>query len=142
MQHSESITIYHSRADVWAVVGDPQSWEEWIDGITDIQVEGGGALAVGKGLSYKWRGKIQNTTVIELEAGHRIHIGSAEKNYDFNETIVLTDVGVLTKVTMTVDFNPTVWWASVLAVFMLPFKGLLLGRPFKKQLQALSRVLE
>ena len=142
MQHSESITLYHPMAEVWAVVGDPQSWGKWIEGITDVQVEGGGALAVGKGLSYKWRGKTQNTTVIELKAGRMIRIGSAEKNYDFIETIVLAEVGVSTKVTMTVGFNPTVWWASVMAVFMLPFKGLLLGRPFRKQLRALSRVLE
>lgn len=142
MRHSESVTLYHSRAEVWAVVGDPQSWGKWIEGITDVQVEGGGAFAVGKGLSYTWRGKFQNTTVIELEAGRMIHIGSVEKYYDYDEEIALDEVGVATKVTMTVGFNPTVWWASFLAVFMLPFKGLLLGRPFRKQLKALSRVLE
>ena len=37
MQHSESITLYHSVAEVWAVVGDPQSWGKWIEGITEVQ---------------------------------------------------------------------------------------------------------
>ena len=142
MQHSESITINRSQGEVWAVTGDPQSWGKWIEGVTDVQVEDGGALAAGKALSYAWRGKTQNTTVIEFEAGRMIRVGSAEKNYDFNETIAVVEAGGATEVTMTVGFDPTVWWASFLAVFMLPFKGILLGRPLRKQLQTLSRVLE
>ena len=142
MQHSESIFINRPRAEVWALVGDPQSWGEWIPGLTDVRIEGGGAPSEGARLSYAWRGRRQETTLAAFEAERVIGVASSEKNYEFSESIMLRETGVGTEVTITMGFDPTVWWASFLAMFVPPIKGLMFGRPLRKMLDALRASLE
>ena len=142
MQHSESITIQCPLGEVWAMAGDPHAWGKWIKGITDVKSEESGTLAAGKALSFAERGKARNMTVIEYEAGRIIRLGSTQKGYDFNETIALVESAGATEVTLTMGLEPTVWWASFLALFMQPINGLVIGRPLRKTLQALSAALE
>ena len=142
MQHAESIIIKRPQAAVWALVGDPHSWGEWIPGLTDVRLEGGGAPSEGAGLSYTWRGKRQDTTVAAFEAERVIGVASSEKNYDFSETMTVRETFGGTEVTVTMEFKPTVWWVSVFAIFMLPIKGLMLGRPLRKMLGALRAAVE
>ena len=141
MQHSETMVINRSEAEVWALVGDPQTWETWIPGVTDVRIEDGSAPAVGIGLSYTWRGKRQDTTIAVFETQRAIGVATSEKNYEFSETIVVRETLGGTGVTATMGFEPTVWWATFLAIFMLPIKGLLLGRPLRKELEALRAAL-
>ncbi len=142
MQHSESIVIKRPEADVWTLVGNPQSWETWIPGVTEVRIEGSGAPSVGTGLSYAWRGKRRDMTVTAFETDRVIGVVSSEKNYEFSETIALRETFGGTAVTLTMGFEPTVWWASFLAILTLPIKGLLFGRPLRKELQALRTALE
>ena len=142
MQHVESIIINRPKAAVWALVSDPQSWGEWIPGLTDVGIEGGGAPSEGTGLSYTWRGKRQDTTVAAFEAERVIGIARSEKYYEFSQAIALGDTFGGTSVTITMGFQPTVWWASILAIFMLPIKGLVIGRPLRKMLGALRAAVE
>ena len=142
MQHSESIIINRPGPEVWALVGDPQSWETWIPDVTEVRIEGGGAPSVGTGLSYARRGKRRDTTIAAFETDRVIEVASSEKNYEFTETIRLSDTFGGTQVTITKGFAPTVWWASVLAILVLPVKGLILGRPLMEELQALKAALE
>ena len=142
MQHAETIIIKRPGADVWALVGDPRTWETWVPGVTDVRLEGDGAPTVGSGLSYGWRGERRDTTVNAFEAERLIGIASSEKNYDFSQTIALSETFGGTRVTMTIGFEPTVWWGSILSVLMLPIKGFLLGRTPRKDLQALRAALD
>ena len=141
MQHSETMVISRTEAEVWALVGNPQSWETWIPGVTDVRIEGGGAPSVGIGVSYIWRGKRQDATIAVFEAQRAIGVASSEKNYEFSETIVVRETLGGTSVTVTMGFEPTVWWATFLAIFMLPIKGRLLGRPLRRELEALRAAL-
>lgn len=142
MKHAESIIINRQKAAVWALVGDPRSWGDWLPGMTDVRLEGEGAPSVGAALSYGWRGKRQDTTVAAFEVERVIGVASSEKNYEFSETIALRETFGGTAVTLTMGFEPTVWWASFLAILTLPIKGLLFGRPLRKELQALRTALE
>ena len=142
MQHAESIIISRPQAAVWALVGNPQSWGDWVPGVTDVRLEGGGAPSVGAALSYTWRERRRDTTVTAFEDEGVIGIAGSEKNYEFSETIRVREAFRGTAVTITMGFKPTVWWASFLAIFMLPIKGLLLGRPLRKELQALRAAVE
>ena len=141
MQHSETMVISRTEAEVWALVGDPQSWETWIPGVTDVRIEGDGAPSVGIGLSYSWRGKRQDAMIAVFETPRAIGVASSEKNYEFSETIVVRETLGGTSVTVTMGFEPTVWWATFLAIFMLPIKGRLLGRPLRRELEALRAAL-
>ena len=108
MQHSESIVIKRPEADVWTLVGNPQSWETWIPGVTEVRIEGGGAPSVGTGLSYVWRGKRRDTTITAFETDRVIGVASSEKNYEFSETIEIRETPGATGVTVTIGFEPTV----------------------------------
>ena len=97
---------------------------------------------IGPCLSYARRGKRRDTTIAAFETDRVIEVASSEKNYEFTETIRLSDTFGGTQVTITKGFAPTVWWASVLAILVLPVKGLILGRPLMEELQALKAALE
>ena len=142
MKHAESIIINRQKAAVWALVGDPRSWGDWLPGMTDVRLEGEGAPSVGAALSYGWRGKRQDTTVAAFEVERVIGVASSEKNYEFSETIALRDTFGGTQVTVTLGFEPTVWWGSFLAILMFPVKGLVLGRGLRKMLVALRATVE
>ena len=109
MQHSETMVISRTQAEVWALVGNPQSWGTWLPGVTDVRIEGGGAPSVGIGLSYSWRGKRQDTTIAVFETQRAIGVASSEKNYEFSETIVIRETLGGTGVTVTMGVEPTVW---------------------------------
>ena len=110
MQHSETMVVSRTQAEVWALVGNPESWETWIPGVTDVRIEGDGAPSVGIGLSYSWRGKRHDTTIAVFETQRAIGVASSEKNYDFSETIVVRETLGGTGITVTMGFEPTVWW--------------------------------
>ena len=142
MKHAESIIINRPKAEVWALVGDPRSWDEWVPGLTDVRLEGDGAPSVGAALSYGWRGKRQDATFAAFAVEDEIGVASSEKNYEFSETIALHDTFGGTRVTVTLGFEPTVWWGSFLAILMFPVKGLVFGRGLQKMLTALRARVE
>ncbi len=39
-------------------------------------------------------------------------------------------------------FDPTVWWVSALSILLVPFKGMMLGKPLRKELEALRIAVE
>ena len=142
MQHSESLIINRPPAEVWALVGNPQSWGTWIPDVTEVRIEGDGAPSVGTGLSYARRGKRRDTTVAEFEMGRVIGVASSEKSYEFSETIELRETVEGTEVTITMGFEPRAWVGVLAAVLMLPIKGLMLRRRLMKELQALRAAVE
>ena len=142
MQHSASITIERPVRDVWSAVGDPRAWHTWLAGVRAVEVENSGVLAQGAKLSYTWRGRPVKASLARYEEGRVTGIHSSEKNYEFNEAISLHEMGGQTEVTFAIGFEPTLWWMSASAVALLPLKGLLLGRPLKKELRSLKRALE
>ena len=77
-----------------------------------------------------------------VQASQTIGISSSEKNYDFQESITLEPLGDQTKVEFTMGFEPTVWCATALSVLVVPFKGPLLVRPLRKELESLRTAAE
>ena len=141
MRHSESSVITSSPENVWALVGDVRSWPKWLHGVSAVELVSA-ELAVGSEFAYKWRGRDVRATVNEYEMGRTIGIFSAEKNYDFQESITLEPLGDRTRVVFTMGFDPTVWWARTLSVLMVPFKGRFLGRPLRTELESLRTAAE
>ena len=141
MQHAETIIIKRPGAEVWALVGDPLTWERWIPGVTDVRLEGGGTPSEGASLSYTRRGKRQEPTVAAFEAELVIGIRGSEKNYEFSQTMSLGETFGGTRATLTMEIAPTAWWVSILAILMLPVKGLMIGRPLRKTLEGLRAAL-
>ncbi len=141
MQQTESVTIDRPPAEVWALVGDVRTWTKWLEDISDVQLVSG-ELATGAEFSYKFRGRDVHATVDRYEAGRVIGIASSEKSYDFAESIRVEPADGQTRVTFTMGFDPTVWWASALSILLVPFKGMMLGKPLRNELEALRTAVE
>lgn len=141
MEHSESVTIDRSAPEVWKFVGNPESWADWIPDVQDVEVEGG-EFGAGSVVSYTWRGNWQRANVSRFDPGRSWEIRSSEQNYDFHEDITIESVEAGTQVTLTMGFDPTVWWVRVLSVLLLPVKRWVLGRPLRKELSALKTAVE
>jgi len=141
MEQTESILIDRNANDVWPLVGDVRGWNQWLTGISDVELVSD-ELAPGAEFSYQFRNKPVRATVDHYEEGRLIGISTSEKTYDFAESITLDPRGDQTEVTFTVGFEPTVWWVSALSVLLIPIKGLMLGRPLRQELADLKRVAE
>ncbi len=140
MEQTERIHIDRPSKDVWDLVGDVRAWPTWLKDVENVTYEG--ELGLGTAVSCKWRGKDVSTVIASFEDGKKIAIESEEKSYDFHESISLHSLGNSTEVTLVMGFNPTVWWASSLAMLLFPVKSLLLGRPLKKELRNLKQAAE
>jgi uncharacterized membrane protein len=140
MQHTEAITINRPQSEVWSLVGDPTGWPEWLPDVADVEIEG--PLEQGAALSYTWRTRRVRATVTHYVRGQSLRIHSTENNYEFDEAISLRGLGGMTVVSITMGFKPTVWWASALSVLLWPTKKLMLGRPLRKELNALRAAVE
>ena len=141
MEYSESVTINRPVSAVWKFVGDPTSWASWVPDVQDVEVEGG-KLGVGSVVSYTWRGKRQSTNVTQFDPERSWQIRTSERNYDFHEGITIQPVDGGTHVTLTMGFDPSVWWVRGLSVLLLPVKRWVLGRPLRKELLALKNAVE
>ncbi len=141
MEQTESILIDRASGDVWPLVGDVREWDQWLTGISDVELVSD-ELAPGAEFSYQYRNKPVRATVDRYEEGRLIGISTSEKTYDFAESITLDPRGGQTEVTFTMGFEPTVWWVSALSVLLIPVKGLMLGRPLRQELADLKRVAE
>lgn len=141
MQQTESITIDRPPAEVWALVGDVRNWTKWLKDISDVELVSG-ELATGAEFSYKFRGRDVNATVDRYEEGRVIGIGAQEKKYDFAESLAVEPTDGGTRVTFTMGFDPTVWWVSALSILLVPFKGMMLGKPLRKELEELRIAVE
>jgi hypothetical protein len=140
VEHSESIVVNRSLEDVWTLTGDPHAWATWGE-IRDVHVMGG-AIAEGSAITYRWRGREIEATISPFIDRERMGIQNTQRSYEFHEWIALRDLGDRTEVTFTMGFEPTAWWASMLAPLLSPFKALVLGRPLKKELRSLRDAAE
>ena len=141
MQHTETTTIDRSAEEVWAFVGDVQSWPNWLDDVTDVEVPSGG-LAEDTQISYKFRGRPTHPTITAYDEERELGISSSERGYEFAESITLQPGEDQTDVTFTMGFEPAVWWTKALAVLITPFRSTMLGRPLRKELRALKTAVE
>lgn len=141
MQHSETIFIQRPVADVWALVGSPSTWPDWLPGVQDANVEGG-TPAVGARMTFSFRGNPQDTRMSVYEPERALGFTSSQSRYDFAESFTLEPQGDATTVTMTMSFQPTTWWMKAFSVLLVPIKGFALGSSLKKELRALKERLE
>lgn len=141
MEHTESITIDRPASEIWPLIGDPRRWTTWIKDVSDFELDTD-ELGEGSELVYKYRGRPARATVERYEEGKAIEIGAIEKSWNFEESITLTPQGDRTEVTFTMGFDPTAGWAKAMATLLSPFKGPLLAKPLKRELQALKSEVE
>ncbi len=140
MQHSETIAIDTPVSSVWNLVGNPANWSRWMDGLTDLRVEGD--LAPGSPVSYNWRGKPRRSTITRYVHDQEIALKGEEPNYSYSESITVRGMGSTTNVSMEMSIESSAWWAMPLAPVAFAFKKLFLGMPMRKSLKALKSEAE
>ena len=139
MQQTESITIDRPAAEVWPLIGSVDGWQHWLTGISNVELLSD-EVGPGAEFSYKFRGRAVTATVDRYEEGRLIAI--KESSYDFGESMELEPLGDETRVTFTMGFEPTVWWAKAGSALLTPFKDRMLGKPLREELATLKTVVE
>lgn len=142
MQQRESIVVDAPVDRVWPLIGSIEGWQDWNSGISNVELLAD-EIGPGAEFAYRYRDREVRTTIDEYEEGRLLSIASNEKTYDFGESLVVEAVGDhQTRVTFTMGFEPTVWWAKAASVALVPFKDRVLGRPLRKELARLKVVAE
>lgn len=138
--YAQSIVINRPVKDVWPLTGNPQGWLAW-SRIGDPEVEGG-VVKQGAHISYRFGGR-RNDVIVESYEEERVYgIFAENPNYDFREWIELTPQGDSTLVTFTMDFKTKGLVYGTLGTLVTPIKRWVLGRPLRKELQALKTAVE
>lgn len=141
MQQSESIVVDAPVERVWPLIGSIEGWQDWNSGISNVELLAD-EIGPGAEFAYRYRGREVHTTVDAYEEGRLLSIASDEGSYDFGESLALEPEGDQTRVTFTMGFEPTVWWAKAASVLLVPFKDRVLGRPLRAELARLKDVVE
>jgi uncharacterized membrane protein len=141
LHQTETILVDAPAADVWKLVGSIEGWEHWNSGISNVELLAD-QLGPGAEFAYRYRDREVRTTVDAYEEGRLLSIASDEGSYDFGESLVVEPEGEQTRVTFTMGFEPTVWWAKAASVLLVPFKDRVLGKPLRKELATLKHVAE
>jgi uncharacterized protein YndB with AHSA1/START domain len=137
---TETVRIARPTAEVWKLVGEPESWSLWAGEVTDVVV--GGELGEGATASYTYRGRSVTAMITRYEPCRQLAIASSRPTYELRESIVLTEDGGSTGVSITMSFEPARWWGRALAVPARAVSGPLLGRALRRSLTSLKRAAE
>lgn len=117
MRYAATATIDAPADVVWQAVQDVEKWSDWTPTITEIQVHGGGRLAVGSVATVRQpKQATRDWTVTELVDGQSFTWVSRGPGLRFfaDHIVTTTDDGTMVELSFGVA-GPMAWLASMMA---------------------------
>jgi Polyketide cyclase / dehydrase and lipid transport len=137
IDHEETMILDCPVTRVWAIVGDPHEWPAWAPGIGEIETSPAGPLKPGTCMHYRMGSRPVEATITDHVDQRLIGFSTAEARYDFRESIALRPIDARTGVSIRMGFGTRGVLFPILAVLAWPARRWLLGRPLRKDLDAL-----
>lgn len=141
MRHAESVIVDRPSSQVWALVGDARHWPTWAPDLSDVELLDD-QVATGATFTYVWRNREVRATVDRFAPGRTFGITASQRGYELREWIDLEPLGATTRVTFTMEFDPTTWWTRTAAIVLAPLRVPMIGRPLRTELRALKSAVE
>jgi carbon monoxide dehydrogenase subunit G len=143
MRVEHSVSIARSKDLVWSFLSDYRNDPRFIEAVTHVEIEGGGAPSVGGRMRRSMRLPVVNKSVdadveiIRVEAGHVIAFRASAGPLSFVETREVASEGSGTRVTFRLEGDPGS--ALKLGARMMEWQA---KRAMTADLASLKRVLE
>jgi carbon monoxide dehydrogenase subunit G len=141
MRTSAEIVVERPLEVVWRWAADPRNWENWLDGVHDVRVEGrltkGGRVAS----RYDYGGRTHEFEfeIVERDAPRRQLVRALSGPFPFESALLLSEDTRGTRVRQTVDAGPD----SSFTRFLFAVGGPLLRRTMRRRMDAqLERLKE
>lgn len=143
---SASITIEREVADVWAYVSDVRNQDHWVDGMSDSEVIGEGAIGRGTQIrgTYTFEGRSSPMTIeiTEFREGRRLGIESSDGPFAITGLLTLERSGSSTTVTNSMTAGSDHIMTTVMFTLLRPLSKMLFRRQLSKELGQLKAILE
>jgi Polyketide cyclase / dehydrase and lipid transport len=144
MRATAEIVVDRPRHVVWGWAADPRNWENWLEGVHDVRVEG--RLEEGGRVSsrYDYGGRTHEFEyeLVERDAPRRQVVRALSGPFPFESSLELGEDPRGTRVRQTVDAGPD----SGFTRFMFVVGGPLLRRSMRRrmstQLERLKTAIE
>ena len=129
---------------VWRWAADPRNWENWLEGVHDVEVEG--RLLEGSRIesSYEYGGEIHDFVyeVVERSAPRRQVVRSVSGPFPFEGTLELAGEAGGTRVRQTFDAGADSLFSRIMFTVAAPLLRRGMRRRLDEQLRRLKVAIE
>lgn len=141
-----SITIDREPADVWAYVSDVRNQDHWVDGMSDSEIIGEGAIGRGTRIrrTYTFEGRSSPMTIeiTEFSEDRRLGIESSDGPFPITGLLTLERSGSGTTVTNAMTAGSDHIMTTVMFTLLRPLSRMFFKRQLSKELGQLKSILE
>ena len=140
MRAAAEIVVDRPLEVVWQWASDPRNWENWLDGVRDVRVEGRLIQGARVSSSFEHAGEVHDFEyeIVLRDPPRRQHIRSLEGPFAFESELDLSEDARGTLVRQAVDAGPD----GRLTAFLFAVGGPLLRRGMRKRMTAQLRRLK
>ena len=141
-----TVEIEREPSAVWAYVSDVTNQDDWVDGMSESEVVGDGAIGRGSQIrgTYTYGGGAASVlmTITEFREGRQLSIDAAEGPFPFSGTLTLERSGSSTSVTNSMTAGSDHIFTSIMFTVFRPLTKMMMGRQMQKELGQLKTILE
>ncbi len=131
---------------IWPYVGDPCNQDEWVDGMRDSEIEGGGEPGAGAVIRGAYKGGAgQGPVALRItafEPERRLATEAFEGLFLYDGELTLEREADGTRVRNTMTVQSCHWATAVLFVALRPLMAWCFRRQMRKDLAQLKAILE
>ena len=140
-------TLIARRPDaIWPYVGNPCNQDEWVDGMRDSEIEGGGEPGAGAVIRGAYKGGAgQGPVALRItafEPERRLATEAFEGLFPFKGELTLEREADGTRVRNSMTVESYHWSTAVTFVVLRPLMARLFRRQMRKDLAQLKAILE
>ncbi len=143
---SAQVEIARPPAAVWAYVSDVTNQDEWVEGMSESEVVGGGPIGRGTQIRgvYTYGGGSAPTlmTVTEFNDGRALGVEASEGPFPFTGRLTLERSGSGTLVTNAMTAGSDHVVTSIMFTVLRPLMKVMMGRQMRKELAQLQAIIE
>ena len=144
MRAAGEIVVDRPLEVVWRWAADPRNWENWLEGVRDVRVEG--RLAEGGRIAsrYEYGGELHDFVyeIVVREPPRRQVVRSLEGPFPFESVLQLSEDARGTRVRQAVDAGSDSRFTSFLFAIAWPLLRRGLRRRIQAQLRRLKEAIE
>lgn len=143
---SAEIAIDRRPDAIWPYVSDPCNQDEWVDGMRDSTIEGGGTPGVGTIVRGTYTGGGRPGPVAmritAFEPERRLAIDAFEGPFAFQAELTLAREGGGTRVRNAMTAESDHWATALMFTVLRPLMKAVFARQLRKELGQLKAIIE
>ncbi|HLM08775.1 MAG TPA: SRPBCC family protein [Thermoleophilaceae bacterium] len=144
MKAAAEVVVERPLEAVWAWASDPRNWENWLDGVSDVELRGRLERGARLRSRYQYAGRSHEIEyeIVERTPSRRQVVRSVSGPFPFEGTLELAEEAEGTRVRQTVDAGADSVLTRVIFALGWPLLRRSLRRRIAAQLERMKQAIE